>query len=100
MEDEVDLSQEWVVTPVVEGIEYAHLDIAMPAERQDLLITRDKSPSSTKIRTRTPRSAACSRASAMSRPCVAAKDEVLHVDGRLGGIDHLNSCDEPVDSPN
>ena len=99
MKGEIHLSQECVVAPVVEGIEYAHLDVGMPVEGQDLLITRDgvtvvdQDPHAHPAVGGVLESLGDEQAGV-----VAAKDEVLHVHGTLGGIDHLNSCDQPVDS--
>jgi hypothetical protein len=94
VDHEVEVTEKCVVTSIIEWIEDTHLDIGMSAERQDLLIAGNRiTVVYQDSHARPAAGGALERLGDEESRFVAAKDEVLHIDGSFRGIDHLNPGD-------
>src|ERR1700722_3186459 len=97
VDQEVETAQECVVTSIIERIEDADLDIRLSSQRQYFLIARYRvTVVDQNSNTHSAAGSALKRVADKESGFVAAKDEVLHVNGFLRGIYHLNPGDEPI----
>ena len=99
VKQEVDIAQQAIVSAGVERVEYAHLDIAIPVQQQNLLVPWR---SVTVVHQQPDAHAPIRGASQFPRHQqaggVATEYVVLQIERALGGADHFDAGCEAVDA--